>query len=171
MSRQLHALTVQAFARALRNLSAILDKTSAHAEAKKIDPAVLLGSRLYPDMFPLMRQVQLASDFAKGSSARLAGLDVPAYEDTETSIADLKARIDKTLAFIEAIGPEKLADADTRKIEVKARGQVVASLPGVEYAMKVGLPNFHFHCVTAYNILRHNGVELGKRDFIGAVAQ
>lgn len=170
MSKLLHTMTVQACARALRNLSGVLDKAAAHAEAKKIEPSVLLGSRLFPDMFPLTRQVQLASDFAKGTSARIAGVDIPVYEDTETTIADLKARIDKTLAFIEGIALDRFAEGETRPIEVKQRGQVVATLPGAEYAMKVGLPNFWFHHVTAYDILRHNGVEIGKRDFIGPVA-
>jgi hypothetical protein len=163
-------MTVQAFARSLRNLSAVLDKAAAHAEAKKIEPSVLLNARLFPDMFALTRQVQLAADFAKGTSARLAGVEIPAYDDKETSFAELKARIEKTLAFIEDLGVEKFADAESRPLEVKQRGQVVATLPGPEYAAKVGLPNFYFHCVTAYDILRHNGVELGKRDFIGPVA-
>lgn len=168
MSKLLHAMTVQEFGRALRNLSAVLDKAAAHAEAKKIDPSVLLAARLFPDMFALTRQVQLTTDFAKGTSARLAGLEVPAYEDKETTFADLKARIEKTLAFLEGIDPGKLADGETRPIEVKQRGQVVATLPGSEYAYKVGLPNFWFHCVTAYDILRHSGIELGKKDFIGS---
>lgn len=169
MSTQIHVMSIQVFVRALTNLSAILDKAAAYAEAKKIDPAVLLNSRLYPDMFPLVRQVQLASDFAKGTAGRLAGAELPVYEDTEATIPELKARIEKTIAFIKGIDPERFADAETRPIEVRLRGQVVATLPGLEYLTKVGLPNFWFHCVTAYDILRHNGVDLGKRDFIGPV--
>lgn len=163
----LHAISAPVFVRTLSNLSAILDKAAAHAEARKIDPAVLLASRLYPDMFPLVRQVQLSSDFAKGTMARLAGQEPPKYEDNETTFADLIARIAKTVAFVQGIKPEQLAGAEERDVTVKMRDQSL-TFKGLPYLLTMALPNFFFHVTTAYNILRENGVELGKRDFIGA---
>jgi hypothetical protein len=150
----------------LKNLSAILEKAQAHAEAKKIDPEVLLESRLYPDMLPLVRQVQIASDNAKGAVARLAGVEVPKYEDTEETIADLRARLAKTIDFVESIKPAQIDGSEANDIHLKL-GPREVSWKGMQYLLGFALPNFYFHVVTAYDILRHNGVEVGKRDFIG----
>ena len=154
------------FANALKNLSAILDKTQAHADARKIDPAVLLASRLYPDMLPLLRQVQIASDNAKGAVARLAGVEIPKYDDTEETIADLKARLAKTIDFVSSIKPAQIDGSEEKDIHLKL-GPREVDWKGMQYLLGFALPNFYFHVVTAYDILRHNGVEIGKRDFIG----
>jgi hypothetical protein len=159
-------LTVPVFSRLLGNLEALLDKGAAHAEARKFDPAVLLAARLAPDMFPLTKQVQIAADFAKGGVARLTGAEPPKWEDTESSIAELKARIARTREFVESHTQAQFEGALERRVEIKLGGQPVA-LSGLDYLNRVVLPNFYFHLVTAYDILRHNGVELGKRDFIG----
>jgi len=150
----------------LKNLSAILEKAQAHAEAKKIDPEVLLESRLYPDMLPLVRQVQIASDNAKGAVARLAGVEVPKYEDTEETIADLRARLARTVDFVESIKPAQIDGSEANDIHLKL-GPREVTWKGMQYLLGFALPNFYFHVVTAYDILRHNGVEVGKRDFIG----
>ena len=150
----------------LKALSGVLTKAAAHCEAKKIDPAVLTGYRLYPDMFPFIRQVQIVCDFAKGCGARLAGIEVPSYADTEVTFADLQARIDKTRAFLATLKPAQFDGAATREIVLKLRGETM-ELSGNDYLFGFVLPNFYFHMTTAYNILRHNGVELGKTDFIG----
>jgi hypothetical protein len=150
----------------LKNLSAILEKAQAHAEAKKIDPDVLLESRLYPDMLPLVRQVQIASDNAKGAVARLAGVEVPKYEDTEETIADLRARLARTVDFVESIKPAQIDGSEANDIHLKL-GPREVTWKGMQYLLGFALPNFYFHVVTAYDILRHNGVEVGKRDFIG----
>ena len=151
---------------ALRNLSAILDKAQAHAEAKKIEPAVLTHCRLYPDMFPMKRQVQIACDTAKGAVARLAGIEVPKHEDTEETFAELKARIAKTVDFIQSIKPAQIDGSEEKDIVLKLRAREVP-YKGMQYLLGFALPNFYFHVVTAYNILRHNGVEVAKRDYIG----
>jgi hypothetical protein len=147
-------------------LSKNLAKAEAHCEAGKIEPEALLGARLFPDMFPLRRQVQLASDFAKGAAARLAGVENPAMADTETTFAELQARITRTRDFLATVTPAMLEGAGTRTVTFKARGED-RKLPGAAYLSKVALPNFYFHLATAYNILRHNGIELGKMDFLG----
>ena len=154
------------FANTLQNLAAILDKAQAHAAARKIDEQVLTSSRLYPDMFALARQVQIACDTAKGAVARLAGVEIPAHEDTERSFDELKARIAKTLAFIATLKPAQIDGTEDREIVLKIQGK---ELPyrGMQYLLGRAWPNFYFHVTTAYNILRHNGVELGKGDFIG----
>jgi hypothetical protein len=162
----MYSQTAPVFVRALGNLSAILDKAAKHCADNKIEPAVLLGSRLFPDMFPLTRQVQLVTDFAKGGTARLAGIEVPKYEDTETTIDELKARIAKTLAFVQSVGEDKFAGADGRTVTIPMRGEQ-KSFNGLVYLNSAVMPNFYFHLATAYNILRHNGVPLGKGDFIG----
>ena len=154
------------FANTLKNLSAILDKAQAHVEAKKIDPAALTTCRLYPDMFPLVRQVQSACDVAKGAVARLGGVEVPKHEDTEQTLAELKARIAKTIDFINTVKPAQVDGSEEREIVLKMRSGEV-KFKGMQYLMGHALPNFYFHVTTAYNILRHNGVELGKRDYIG----
>ena len=154
------------FVNMLKNLSAILDKAQAHAEAKKIEPAVLLGCRLYPDMFTLTRQVQVACDNAKGAAARLAGVEVPKHEDTEQTFADLKARIAKTVDFVESFKPAQIDGTEEKEIHLKL-GPLEVDWKGMQYLLGFALPNFYFHVVTAYDILRHNGVEIGKREYIG----
>jgi hypothetical protein len=166
MTLSLHDVSVPVFTRSLKALDAILAKAEAHAEARKIDPAVFLQSRLAPDMFPLLRQVQLASDFAKGGAGRLAGGELPAYADDEQTFADLHARIEKTLAYLASLDPAAFKGAETREISMTVRGEV-RRFEGQTYLLHVVMPNFFFHATTAYNILRHNGLEIGKRDFIG----
>lgn len=153
--------------RALKNLDVILDKALASAEARKIDPAVLLGSRLAPDMFPLLRQVQIACDFAKGPVARLAGIDNPKFEDVETTIPELKARIARTLEFVKSVPESNFAGAEDRDITIQAGSQTL-EFKGLAYLIGFALPNLNFHMSMAYAILRHNGVDVGKRDYIGA---
>ena len=155
------------FVNTLKNLSAILDKAQAHAEAKKIDPAVLTNLRLYPDMLPMKRQVQIACDSAKGAVARLAGVEVPKHEDTEETFAELKARIAKTVDFIQSIKPAQIDGSEENNIHLKLGSREV-DWKGMQYLLGHALPNFYFHVVTAYDILRHNGVEVGKRDYIGS---
>jgi hypothetical protein len=167
MKLSMHQAGAARFAAMLRNLSAILDKAEAYAAARKIDPAALTAFRLYPDMFPLTRQVQIACDTAKGAVARLAGVEIPTHEDTEQTFAELKARIAKTLDFIASVPAAKIDGADEREVTIRQRGQDV-KMSGLQYLLAVAQPNFYFHVATAYNILRHNGVELGKRDFLGS---
>lgn len=151
----------------LNALDAILGKLAAHCEAKKIDEAVFLGARLYPDMFPLSRQIQIACDFAKGASARLAGIEVPSWSDDEKTIADLKARIAKTADFIKAIPAATFGGSDEKVVKIKlGRNAPETEMAGKTYLASVVLPNFFFHAAAAYAILRHNGVELGKGDFL-----
>jgi hypothetical protein len=166
MKISMYQASAPRFANALRNLSAILDKAQAHAEAKKLDPAVLGGLRLIADMFPLSRQVQIACDTAKGAVARLAGVEIPKHEDTEQTIPELKARIAKTLDFIGSVPAAKIDGSEEREVVMKLRGQDV-KFSGLQYLMGHAYPNFYFHYTTAYNILRANAVEIGKRDFIG----
>ena len=154
------------FVNMLKNLSAVLDKAQAHAEAKKIEPAVLLASRLYPDMFTLTRQVQVACDNAKGAAARLAGVEVPKHEDTEQTFADLKARIARTIDFVDSFKPAQIDGSEEKNIHLKL-GPLEVDWKGMQYLLGFALPNFYFHVVTAYDILRHNGVEIGKREYIG----
>jgi uncharacterized protein len=154
------------FAHMLRSLAALLDKAQAHCEAKKIDPLALTQFRLYPDMFPLARQVQIACDTAKGAVARLAGLEVPKHEDTEQTFAELKSRIAKTVDFIESVSAAKLDGTEAKEIVLKMRAGDL-KFTGLQYLLGFAYPNFYFHVTTAYNILRHNGVEIGKRDFLG----
>jgi hypothetical protein len=166
MQDAMYAMSVPVFSRMLNNLAAILDKAAAHAEAKKIDPATLLASRLALDMFPLTRQVQIACDFAKGSVARLAGQEPPKWDDNETSIADLKERIARTVAFVQGFQPAQLAGSETRTVTLTIRGEE-KKVQGLTYLLNMALPNFYFHVTTAYAILRRDGVDIGKRDFIG----
>ncbi len=167
MTTSLYGTSVPVFKQMLGSLSTMLSKAQAHAEARNIEPAVLLQARLYPDMFPLLRQVLIACDFAKGVSARLAGVDVPAYADDEVSFADLQARIDKTLAFINGIAPAQFEGSTTREVVTQAGTPKEKRFLGASYLVNYGLPHFFFHVTTAYNILRHNGVEVGKKDFVG----
>jgi hypothetical protein len=166
MNISMYQASAPRFINMLNNLSAILDKAQAHAEAKKIDPLVLTADRLFPDMLPLARQVQIASDGAKGAVARLAGVEIPKYEDTEQTFAELKARIAKTIAFVQSIKPAQLEGTEDKEVVLKLGGKDVM-FKGMQYLLGHALPNFYFHVVTAYNILRHDGVEIGKRDYIG----
>ena len=166
MSISMYQASAPRFANTLRNLSAILDKAQAHAEAKKLDPVVLGSLRLIADMFPLSRQVQIACDTAKGALARLAGTELPKHEDTEQTIPELKARIAKTLDFVASVPAAKVDGSEAREVVMKMRGQDV-KFTGTQYLFGHALPNFYFHVTTAYNILRANGVEIGKRDYIG----
>jgi hypothetical protein len=153
--------------RMMNSLAAILEKAAAHAEAKKIDPAVLVSARLYPDMFPLLRQVQIASDSVKAGAARLAGLEPPSYEDNEKTLPELIARAKKTAAFLGTLKPTQFEGSEDRTITWKSR-TIERSMQGQPYLVHQVLPNLYFHVTTAYNILRHNGVELGKMDYLGA---
>ena len=158
--------SVPVYTQMLSNLSAILNKAGAYVEAKKIDPAVLIGSRLYPDMFPLGRQIQIAGDGAKGSAARLAGIEAPKYEDDEKTFPELCERLQKTIDFLQTFTPEQIDGSENRTITL-TRGSQSTTFLGLPYLLHHALPNFYFHVTTAYNILRHNGLEIGKRDFLG----
>jgi len=166
MRASMYTLSIPVFRRTLTNLSAILDKAAAHAEARKIDPAALLGARLYPDMLPFTRQVQLASDFSKGTAARLAGEAPPKYDDVEVSFAELKERIARTIAFMDRFKPEQLDGSEQREIELKAPDRTLR-FAGLDFLAHWALPNFYFHVTTAYDILRQTGLEIGKQDFLG----
>jgi len=168
MAVSMYDISVASFSRTLQSLAGILDKAIAYAAAKKIDGKVLVEARLFPDMFPLSRQVQIACDFAKGCSARLAGVEVPKYEDNESTLEDLKARVAKTVDFIGTLKPEQLKGSEDRTITHEMRVMTL-KMPGMQYLTGFALPNFYFHATTAYALLRHNGLELGKRDFIGAL--
>ena len=165
MTISMYQTSVPRLANMLKNLSAILDKAQAHVEARKIDPAVLINSRLYPDMLPMKSQVQIACDTAKGVVARLAGVEVPKHDDTEQTFAELKARIAKTLDFIQTIKPAQIDGSEEKNIHLKL-GQREVDYKGMQYLLGHALPNFYFHVTTAYDILRHNGVELAKRDYL-----
>ncbi len=168
MSFNIYQASVPAFLQTLGALSGILTKAATYAETKKIDPSVLINARLAPDMFPLARQIQIATDHAKGASARLAGVEMPSYPDTETTFADLQARIAKTVEFVKSLKPAQFETAATREVVLKIGGQEM-KFPGATYLSHFAFPNFYFHATTAYDILRHNGVDVGKRDFIGTV--
>ena len=166
MQISMYEASVPMFVHALRALRANLEKAVAHAEQKKFDSAVLANSRLFPDMLPLISQIQIASDAAKGAAARLAGIDPPKFEDSEKTFAELIARVDKTIDFLTSVKPEQFAGSEEREITVKTR-QAAHTFPGLIYLRHWAIPNFFFHTTTAYNLLRHNGVEIGKRDFLG----
>src|SRR5262245_15348035 len=165
MPMSMYRASVPVFLQMLPCLSAILDKAAAHAAARKIDPHVFLEARLYPDMFPLTRQIQVATDFAKGACARLAGMDPPKYPDVEKSLDELKARITKTVDLIKEFKPAQIDGSEEREISLTLGGQL-QKYKGENYLISLVLPNFFFHVTTAYAILRHNGVELGKQDFM-----
>ena len=166
MTVSMYDISVPVFDRRLTALTAILDKAAAHCEAKKIDPAAFMTDRLYPDMFPFWLQVQAGCDHAKNATARLIGAELPIFDQTEQSFAGLKDRIAKTLGFVNGARPEQFDGADTRIVTLVTGGKE-RQLTGLDYLLNSGLPNFYFHITTAYGILRHNGVEIGKRDFIG----
>jgi hypothetical protein len=167
MSISMYTASVPVFRQILGSLSAILEKAESHADAKKIAPDALLQARLFPDMFPLLRQVQLATDFAKGAAARLAGMEVPRYDDVEHDFAGLRARLEKTLAFLDSVPREAIEDGFDREVTV-GTGANQRQFKGQPYLLHYALPQFFFHATTAYDILRHNGLEIGKRDFVGS---
>ena len=168
MPLSMHTASVPVFQQMLTALSGVLDKAETHAAERKIEPAALLQSRLFPDMFPLARQVQIACDFATGVSARLAGEDVPAYEIGDQTFADLQQRIAATLAFIGGLDAARFQGGEAREIVLRSGTPKERSIGGQAYLLSYGLPQFFFHVTTAYDLLRHNGVEIGKKDFMGA---
>ena len=168
MSITLYHASVPPLVRALTNLKAILGKAAAYAEARKIDPAVLVAARLYPDMYPLSRQVQIATDMAKGGACRLAGREIPKFEDTETTFDELSARLDKTIALLRTFKPEEIEGAELKTITLTLHNNTL-TFQAQGYLLGYVLPNVYFHVATAYAILRHNGVEIGKKDFIGGI--
>jgi len=167
MTITMYNASIPVFKQMLNSMSHVLSKAEVHAKDKKIEPEVFLQARLYPDMFPLIRQVQIAADFAKGVSARLANADVPAFEDTEQSFSDLQERIKKTLDFIESLDKNQFAEAAGREIVTRPGTAKEKRFTGLSYLLSYGLPQFFFHATTTYAILRHNGVEIGKGDFMG----
>jgi hypothetical protein len=166
MKTSMYQTSIPTFTRVLNNLVAILEKGAAHADARKIDPTVLLNARLFPDMFPFTRQVQLAADTANSGAARLAGTEVPVHDNSESSFAELATRVRKTVAQLEAFKPEQLDGTEDKTVTWQTRSST-RSMQGLPYLMNHVLPNLFFHTTTAYNILRHNGVELGKMDYLG----
>jgi hypothetical protein len=168
MSISLYDIAIPALSRGLSNLSAILDKAAAHAAAKKYDSAVLSQLRLYPDMHPLVRQVQIACDTAKGAAARLASVDVPKHEDTETTLDELKQRIAKTLDFLKTVRADQVNSAESRTIEIKFPNGAW-KFTAIAYLTDFVLPNFYFHESMVYALLRKSGVEIGKGDFLGSI--
>lgn len=164
----MYQASIPGFVRMLNNLAAILDKAEAHATARKIDPAVLLSCRLYPDMYPLVKQVQIASDNAKGAGARLAGIDPPSFADTETTFPQLQERLRKTNAFLLTLTPAQIDGGEARDIKM-VFPSLTLEFKGQGYLLDFALPNIAFHVAMAYAILRHNGVEVGKSDFLGKV--
>jgi uncharacterized protein len=166
MSLSMYQASIPVFVRMLRNLSKILDKAAVHAELKKIDPTIFVNGRLSPDMFSLSRQVQIATDVAKGCAARLAGIEVPSYEDNETTFIELQARIAKTKAFIKTVNAAQVDGSEERPITLKFGSKELHFL-GQSYLLDFVLPNFYFHVTTTYAILRHSGVDVGKTDFTG----
>ncbi len=168
MTLSMHAASVPVFKQMLASLADVLSKAETHATDRKIDPNALLQARLVPDMFPLVRQVQIACDFAKSVPARLAGADVPAYEDTEQSFPELQARIAKTLEFIGGLDAAAFDGSEEREIVLRPGTPKERTIGGQAYLLNYGLPQFFFHVTTTYALLRHHGVELGKKDFMGA---
>lgn len=166
MAITMYQASVPVFQRMLGSLSHILDKGLASATARKIDPQVLLNGRLSPDMFPLTRQVQIATDHAKGAAARLAAVELPVYEDKEASFPELLARIQKTQAFLAGVKPAQIDGSEERMVHFKA-GPNELKFKGIDYLLHFAMPNFYFHTTTAYAILRHQGVDVGKGDFLG----
>ena len=166
MNISMYQASVPVFSRALNNLAAILEKAAAQAEAKKIDPAVLIGYRLSPDMLPLARQIHIATDGAKGGVARLAGVEPPKYEDNEASFPDLIARLRKTVAYLESIKPEQIDGSEDKTVTWKTQ-TTTRSMQGMPYLLSHVTTNVYFHVTTAYDILRHCGIEIGKQDFLG----
>lgn len=170
MSFSMYSASVPVFRQILNSLTGILDKAERHVEATRIDPNALLQYRLFPDMLPFTRQIQIATDFAKGAGARLAGQDVPAYEDTEKTFAELKLRIKRTLAFLDSLPRHEIEHGAERAITTGS-GDKTRHFTGQNYLLHYALPHFYFHATTAYDILRHNGIDIGKKDFIGVIPE
>jgi hypothetical protein len=168
MTISMHAASVPVFKQMLGSLVSILEKAETYAEERKIDPAVLLQLRLFPDMFPLVRQVQIACDFAKGVTARLANAEVPAYDDTEQTIEQLKVRVERTIAFVDSFDASRFEGAEEREIVTRPGTPKERRFSGQDYLLTYGLPQFFFHVTTAYALLRHSGLGIGKRDYMGA---
>ena len=168
MPLSMYDVSIPVLVRGLNNLSALLDKGAASAEARKIDPSVLINARLAPDMHPLSRQIQIASDSAKGAASRLAGVDTPSWPDTETTFPELQARIKKTVEYLQGFKADQIDGAEDRSIMLNLGGGEIP-FSGRDFLFSFVLPNFFFHVTTAHDILRHNGVEIGKRDYLGGV--
>ena len=168
MAISMYQCSVPVFVQFLTSLSAVLDKAAAYAEAKKVEPSVLLNTRLAPDMFPLVRQVRAATDHAVSACGRLAGVDMPSFANTEASIPELKERIAKTIDFLKGLKPAQIDGSEGKEIKITVPSGAVREFTGQSLLLNNSLPNFYFHCTTAYDILRHCGIELGKRDFMGA---
>lgn len=166
MAVSMHQISVPVFTRMLSNLAAILEKAELHCEERKIDPAALINFRFYPDMFPFSKQVQIAADAAKNGSAYLAGAEPPKSENTEQTFSELIARVRETIDFVNGFKPEQIDGSEEREVNIK-RGDTVLTYKGQEYLLNRVLPNFFFHITTAYDMLRHNGVALGKKDYLG----
>ena len=169
MAITMYQATVPVFIKMLGNLKAILEKAAAHAAAKKIDESVFVNARLSPDMLPLSAQVQIATDFARGTSARLAGVELPVVEDKEKTLAELIARVDAAIAYVRTFSAAKIDGSETREVTRKIRGNEM-KFTGLNYLLNFALPNFYFHVTATYAILRHNGLEIGKMDFLGPMA-
>jgi len=169
MSLSFYSASVPVFKQFLISLKDLLVKAEKFSQQKELDDAVLLQSRLYPDMFPLVRQVQIAADFAKSVSARLAGVEVPSYEDNEQTFAQLQQRLDKTLSFLDTLTAEQFADAADKEIVLRPGTPKEKRFTGTQYLAQYGLPQFYFHVTTSYALLRHNGVEVGKKDYMGQI--
>lgn len=167
-SVSMYVVSIPPITRSLSNLRSFLEKAVVYAETKKINPSVLVNARLYPDMYPLSRQVQIATDVAKGGATRLAGLEPPKFEDNESTFAELIARIDKTLALLESLKPEQIDGSENRTITLPMHDKTL-NFKGQPYLLEFVLPNVYFHVTTAYAILRHNGMEIGKKDFLGDI--
>jgi hypothetical protein len=166
MNISMHAMSHGVFKKALTQLLYVLEKGAANAKARSFDTSVLVSARLAPDMLPLSKQIQLTSDFAKNSMARLAGIDPPKFEDSESTMEELIARVKKTLDYIDTVSATALEGSETRDIKIPLRDRTV-EFKGLAFLQYWAIPNFFFHHVTAYNLLRHNGVDIGKRDFLG----
>lgn len=166
MTISMYQASVPVFTRMLTNLATILEKAAAHAEAKKIDPTVFINARLYPDMLPLARQIMIASDTAKGGAARLAGVEPPSYEDNETTFPELIERLRKTIAYLNTLKPGQIDGSEKKTITLKARGDTL-TFEGMTFLLNRALPNLYFHVSAAYAILRHNGIDIGKKDYLG----
>lgn len=166
MSISMYQISVPVFTRMLTNLVAIIEKAAAHCEENKIDPAVLINYRLYPDMFAFAKQIQIATDAARNGTAYLAGEDPPKFDNTEQTFAELAERVKKTIAFVNTFKPEQIDGSEEKDVVIK-RGETTVTYKGQAYLLNRVLPNFFFHITTAYDILRHNGVALGKKDYLG----
>ncbi|RUR05031.1 DUF1993 family protein [Legionella sp. km772] len=168
MSISMYKATVPVFISMLTNLSTILKKADHYAESKKIDPSALINARLAPDMFPFARQIQIATDAAKGCAARLANLEIPSFPDTETTFSQLDERLTKTINFLKTVNASQIDGSEERSITLKVAGQEL-QFKGQEFTLHFALPNFYFHISMAYAILRHNGLDIGKKDYLGSL--